>query len=242
MMRDTVGNPEAMRRAGGIGGLLYAGATIGEFLLKASVYSSAHLDATKGDLTNAARILPAVARQPMGFLAISAMNVLLGIAVALLALGLRRQLENREGVNPRLVLGATAAGFLSAALYFGQGVFDMIRLPQLASDYPHHPAAAASGLQSYAFVSDLLLGLATVAFGIWLVTVCWIAIRTKVFPRWLNYIGFFWGVLALLALVEVTLLLLVGEVLGLIWAIWIGVFLLREGRAPAAAAPEPARR
>jgi uncharacterized protein DUF4386 len=224
------------QRWGGVGGLLYGAVFVGAFALRVAVYSGAHLNGAR-DLEDPARLLPAIAHQPLGFVAIAGMKLLTGVAVLLIVLALYERLAS---LAISLVRPATAVGILSVGAFAAQGIFEMIRLPLIAADYARHPAAAAAAFRTYDTVDSVLLSLTMITLGAWIAIICWTIIRARVFSRALGWLGLVWGALTLLSPVEDTSFSLIGLVLGPIWAIWLGVILLRPSPADGDAAPSGA--
>lgn len=214
-----------IRRLGGIAGLAQGVILLSLMFVNARIFS---LFPAKADPTAPKVFLPVVAQQPLAFILHDLLYALLGITVALLALALFDLLGSQVR---SMSLPATAAGLLAALLFLVYGLYGMIRLPMLASDYVHHPVTRDPAFTSYLALTNALLLAGVVILGIWFVASSWAAVRAKALGRVIAYVGLSWGVLALLSPIEdVGLYALGQELLWPIWAFWIGATLLRPVR------------
>jgi hypothetical protein len=83
-------------------------------------------------------------------------------------------------------------------------------------------------------VDEGLLRAGIFASGWWAFLANWAALRGGL-PRFLSYIGLLFGVLGILAFAIAPFGLL-GAVVGIVWAVWLGLVLLREPASMAASA------
>jgi len=220
-----------MQRVGGIAGILHAAAFVAGPVVLAVTVASLGLHAA--DMTDPAKALPAVLKAYGAFAAWAGMYVLLGASVLVLALAFDQRL--REGA-PSLMRAATATGLIATAFFVAAGVLNMTGLPEIAAHYSSNHDQAGAAYLAFQGVTDGLLSAASLAYGAWLVMASWAAIRVKAFSRGLNYLGFTWGIVAALAPFSADLAVL--QLLGPIWALWMGIVLLRSP----ASEPTPASR
>lgn len=121
---------------------------------------------------------------------------------------------------------ATLAGITSVGLLLTAGALGLIAI---ALADRAQAASQSIGMAAYLRYSGIInrLGLGAVfASGIWYILVSFFGISTGWLPRKLGYIGVPLGVASLIAFALPPFALLV-LVLGLIWSIWLGIFLLR---------------
>ena len=122
---------------------------------------------------------------------------------------------------------AAIAGVISAILLLTAGIVGAIAIA-LASRGGE--ARQTADVSMYVTLNAIVngLGLAAVfANGIWYLLVSVAAMKRGLLPRMLCYLGLPLGVASLIAFILPPIALLI-LVLGLIWAVWLGVFLLRE--------------
>ncbi len=210
-----------MPRAGGIAGILHAVAFVAGPVVMA--VTLARLGLRAADMADPAKALPAVLKAYGAFATWAGMYVVLGASVLVLALAVDQRL--RAGV-PSLMRAATATGLIATAFFVAAGVLTMTGVPEIAAHYPANHDQAGGAYLAFQAVTDGLLSAASVAYGAWLVLASWAAIRVKAFSRGLNYTGFTWGIVAVLAPFSADLAVL--QLLGPIWALWIGIVLLRS--------------
>jgi hypothetical protein len=131
------------------------------------------------------------------------------------------------------VLGLVRAGLLLASvMVFDHGM--AVVVDQQATDV--HEAAAT--WQAIETVAEGLGGTGgDVLLGLWLLLVSWVALRSGVFPRALNWLGLGVGLAAIVSLVPgLGLLEVVVGLLQIVWFLWFGLITARTGpRQPARA-------
>jgi hypothetical protein len=231
-----------MHRVGGGAALLHAAGFLGRTALLIVIVQALHWTSTS-NLFDPSHVLPGVLQQPAAFAGYGAMSLLIGATTLVLALALDERVASAGMGGVNLRRAALAAAAAAAAFFVLQGLLSIVGLPEIAVRYgstasSHDQASAAFyALQA---VTDSALYAALVTYGAWVVMISWLAVRRTVFSRSLNYVGIVWGLLMLLSPFDAALAIL--QVLGLIWAIWIGIVLLREGREPAAGTPAQASR
>jgi hypothetical protein len=165
-------------------------------------------------------------------------------AAAMVALALVMHERLREAA-PLAMRGALIAASIGAALLVASGIGDIYDLAGLTHLYGANPAMAEA---AYAAVGTLASGLfwaGWLAYGVWVLTASWMALRSGAFKPALNYTGLAWGVLAILsvfAYVSPTLYLLalLAPIVGMIWAGWLAMLLLQV-TVPARVASRVAR-
>jgi hypothetical protein len=160
-----------------------------------------------------------------------------GVFLVILALAL---FDRLKAAAPAMAQVATVFGLLWAALVFASGFITLYGWEMLASLYRSSLAQAATLKLALDMVtlgldhSDRLLGC------LWVVMVCWAALRVGALPKSLSYLGLLIGVpgiisTALPALTELGIAFGLGII---VWWIWLGVVLLRS--RPGLAAEKPA--
>ena len=217
-----------LQRFGGVAAIVHGLAFIAGPVTLALVVAS--LGLRPADMTDPAKALPAVLKSYTGFATWGFMYVLVGATVLVMALAFDQRL--REGA-PSLTRAATSTGLIATALFVAAGVLDMSGLAEIALHYSANHDQAGAAYLAFQAVTDGLLSAASVAYGAWLVMAFWAAIRVKAFSRSLNYVGFIWGLLAMLAPFSSDLATF--QVVGPIWAVWMGIVLLRSPVAAPAA-------
>jgi hypothetical protein len=219
-----------LQRFGGVAAIVHAVAFVAGPVTLALVIASLGLRA--GDMADPAKALPAVLKSYGGFAAWGLMYVLVGATVLVMALAFDQRL--REGATS-LVRAATATGLIATAFFVAAGVLEMSSLAEIALRYSANHDQAGAAYLAFQAVADGLLSAASLTYGAWLVMAFWAAIRVKAFSRGLNYFGFIWGIVAMLAPFSSDLATF--QILGPVWALWMGVVLLRSPAVGTPAVP-----
>ena len=100
---------------------------------------------------------------------------------------------------------------------------------QLARNYPQNRDVAETAFLTLSLVSSNGVGLVSggiFAYGWWAVIISWVALRAGIFSKALNYVGLFFGIAGIGAIVILPLGFL-GPLIGIVWCIWLGAALLR---------------
>lgn len=155
--------------------------------------------------------------------------VVFGILMVILALALYERLKTGA---PALMRTATAFALIWATLVIASGMVANIGTDIIVQLYDKDPALAASFWLSSMLVVNGLGGGNEIVGGIWLLLVSLAALRSHGLPKAMSYFGVVISVAGLLTTIPP--LKELGSVFGLgliAWFAWVGVQLLRNGRA-----------
>jgi hypothetical protein len=161
--------------------------------------------------------------------AVYVVNVLVYVAssvlVAVLALALHDLLK---ASSPVLTQTATAFGLIWAGVLMATAMIASIGLSTVVDLYGQDPAQAASLWMAIEVVQEGLGGGTEIVGGIWVLLVSLAALRARVLPRVLNYLGAVIGAAGIVSVVPVLGGLV--DLFGLgavVWFAWLGLVLLR---------------
>ena len=206
-----------IQRAGGAASLMNAAIAIGNIVV---VFGVLEADVA----ASPERVASLVTTQPAPLLALEFFKIVSALAATVTVLAVHQRL-GRHAARPSKL--AAVAGIISAVLLLTAGIVGAIAITFANSSAGPGPA---SSMSLYLSLNTTVngLGLAAVfANGIWYLLVSLAAVHTPWLPRGLVYLGVPLGVASLVAVVAPPAALLV-LVLGLVWAVWLGLFLLRE--------------
>ena len=221
---------KGLQKIGAIGALLLGVSFVLLILGDAVIEPGLGLN-SPADGINPAKVFPVVATLRLVF----SIPILFGVATSLTALALDERLQARA---PAVMRISTAAGLIAASLFLAAGIFSFVGLPELAGVYADNPASVTPAVFAVAdAVATGLLTAAVFASGWWVLLASWAALRGGL-PKILNYVGLLFGAVSILAFV-IPPFLAVGGFVGLVWAFWTGIALLRE---PAGMAASPVAR
>ncbi len=148
------------------------------------------------------------------------------LSLIIVTLALHQRLKE---LAPATTLVATVVGLIRAGLLlasvmvFNYGMGAVVRL------YSTDPVQAVSAWQVIEPVAGALGGSGgEILGGIWLLLLSAAALRTKVFPRALNWLGVGVGTAGILSIVPVLSALEAAfELLQIVWFFWLGIVMLR---------------
>ncbi len=151
---------------------------------------------------------------------------LVALALIVVTLGVHQHLLEHAPATSQvaLVVGLIRAGLLLASvMVFDHGM--AVVVVQQASD----PQQAAATWQVIEPVAEALGGTGgDVLGGMWFLLVSWVALRSTVFPRMLNWLGLGIGAAALLSAVPgLSALEAVVGLLQIVWFLWFGIITAR---------------
>lgn len=154
--------------------------------------------------------------------------VLSSFFVVVLALALYERLKTD---SPTLMQIATVFGLIWAAVLIASGMIASVGSSTVVDLYGQDPAQAASVWVAIEAVRDGLGGGTEIVGGIWILLASWAALRARVLPRVLNYLGVAIGAAGVLSVVP----MLAGLVNlfglgGIVWFAWLGIHLLRDAQ------------
>jgi Domain of unknown function (DUF4386) len=150
--------------------------------------------------------------------------VALGLIVVTLAIYQRLREVAPSTARFATVVGLIRAGLLLASvMVFNYGMGAVVRL------YATAPAQAVSAWQVIEPVAQALGGSrGEILGGVWFLLISVVALRAKVFPRALNWLGVVVGTVGVLSLVPaLSELESVFGLLGIVWFAWLGVVMVR---------------
>lgn len=145
--------------------------------------------------------------------------VAIALIVVTLAVYQHLRAEAPETVQVASVFGVVRAGLLLASvMVFDHGM--AIVVDQQTRD-THQAAATWQGIET---VADALGGTGgDILLGLWLIPVSWVALRAKVFPRAMNWLGLGLGTAAVVSIVPgLGILEVVVGLLQIVWLLWFG--------------------
>ena len=155
--------------------------------------------------------------------------VALGLVVVTLAIHQRLKELAPSTAQLATVVGLIRAGLLLASVtVFNYGMGAVVRL------YAAAPAQAVSAWQVIEPVASALGGSGgELLGGVWFLLLSGAALRAKVFPVALNWLGGGIGAAGILSLAPpLSGLEVVFELLQIVWFFWLGIVMLRPGRTP----------
>jgi hypothetical protein len=131
---------------------------------------------------------------------------------------------------------ATVFGFIWAGLVIASGMVANVGIATVADLFRSDPVQAGSTWLAIEAVQLGLGGGNEIVGGVWVLLVGWAALRAGELPRALNYLGVVIGVSGILTVVPVFRVLGAVEMLGLVfglgfivWFVWLGIIMLRNG-------------
>lgn len=153
---------------------------------------------------------------------------LVALALIVVTLAVYQHLHQHAPATTQVAaaFGLVRAGLLLASvMVFNHGM--VVVVDQQASD----PQQAAATWQVIEPVADALGGSGgDVLGGLWFLLVSWVALRSRVFPRALNWLGLGVGAAALLSAVPgLGFLEVVAGLLQIVWFLWFGIVTVRIG-------------
>ena len=156
---------------------------------------------------------------------------LYGFALAVLSFALYDRFRDSAPFMARL---ATAAGLFWAVALFASGMVETYGMTTVVDLYRTNPTAA---INAWGIIEPVANALGSAGGellgGTWTLLVCSIALRTRVLPRSLSWMGAVIGVAGILSTVPPLRDLIYVFGLGqIVWLVWLGVAMLRS-KAPA---------
>lgn len=210
---------KGLQKVGGVSALLFGVSFVLLIVSNAVIQPSLGITGP-ADQVNPAKLLPLASTLRILF----SIPILFAVAVSLTTLALNERLQERA---PALMRIATASGLGGAALFLGSGMFSFAVLPALASIYAQNPAGVTTtDLALAGGVADGLVTAAIFASGWWVLLASWAALQGGL-PKILSYVGLLFGAVSILAF-AIPPFTIVGALVGIVWAFWVGIALLRE--------------
>lgn len=169
-----------------------------------------------------------VEMQTVVFLTNLLLYVFFGVFLVVLSLALHDRLKSGA---PALMQAATAIGIIWAGSLIASGMVANAGIEPVVALYANDPAQAALTWQGVEIVaSGLGNGNGEILGGLWALLVSLAALRAGRFPKGLNMLGLWVGVVGILSIIPGLNEAMAG-VFGLIqilWFVWLGIALLRS--------------
>jgi Domain of unknown function (DUF4386) len=213
------------QKAGGVGALLQGIFFLLILIVIFTVLPGLGLQGPS-DFADPAKVLPLVANHPLVAFMLFPGDLLFAVFLVFAVLGVYDRFYGR---SPALIRLATAAGLVATVLILANGTIGM-SIIQVARDYVHDPASAATTFRILTLVSSNGVGLISggiFAYGWWAVLISWVALRTGSPSKPVHYLGLVFGAAGILA-IAIPPLGFLGPVVGVIWCTWFGTVLMRD--------------
>jgi hypothetical protein len=179
-----------------------------------------------GPDTPADKVLAVAAKSTAPFLILDLITTAFSLTLVLGALAMRERLQAGAPNRMRIALIAASVG---SAMFLASGITSFSGFPPLVA------ANDLSGFRIMNAVTQGLINAAIFAFGCTGLLWAWAGLSTKGLPAVLNYILLLAGVVAILAFI-IPIFGLLGVVINVVWAFWLGYVLLTQ---PAAMVAQP---
>jgi hypothetical protein len=179
------------------------------------------LGARISELGNVAKASKAES-QPLFWISTAAVDLISGVTIAVIALALFGLL--RGGMVVRI---ATVVGILAALAWVVGALLSITDGSHLASLYSSDPASAAAAYTSTTAPEGAAVNVGRGLTAIWLALTFGSALSRHAFPAPLSYLAIILALVGLVSLVIAPARLL-WVVLNVVWAVWLGLTLLRR--------------
>lgn len=151
--------------------------------------------------------------------------VVFGIVLVLLAYSLYKRLKIYPGMLPGIAL---IFGLIWAVLVIASGMIFNSGLAAAAELYKYDPKGAAIAWVAISAIQDGIGGGNEIIGGIWSLLISAVALKNKLFPKALNYLGVLVGFSGIISAVPVfaetgSAAFGLGQ---LVWFIWLGIVLM----------------
>lgn len=152
-------------------------------------------------------------------------SIYLGVAVtfALMALVVAEWLETRGASFTQII---KFIGLAAGTLFLAYAMINIISSASIVSAYQHDPALGSALYLAARIIGNGLNSAALFAAGLATTLIGWAGIKTQAFSRFLGAILIIAGICTTLSFVVLPLGLL-GVLLAPVWAIWLGVVILK---------------
>ncbi len=150
-----------------------------------------------------------------------------GASLVVLSLALHERLDGHKSALART---ATAFGIIWSVLVIASGMIYIVGMETVASIHATNPEQAATVWLAIGSIFNGLGGGVEVVGGIWVLLLSVAALRSGIFSRGLNYLGYVVAVAGLLSVIP-ALSEITASIFGLtqiVWFAWLGIAMLRQ--------------
>ena len=212
---------QSTQRLGGIGALIAAGT----FIVGLVMFATMLMDfVTAADPSEAVEFI--VDNQVALYVWNNVIHIVFGIALVPLVLAIGDRLRSAHSPLARI---SSVFGLIWAGVIIATGMVTNIAYATVSDLQGTDPEMASTVWASLDAVTNGLGGGNEVLGGIWVLGISVVALRERLFARWINYLGVVMGVSALLTIVPA--LEDVGAVFGLgliVWFVAVGITLIKD--------------
>lgn len=213
---------QSLQKMGGIGALIAAGT----FVVGLAMFATLFTEFVSAD-TPAAAVEFIAENQLALYVWNITIMIVFGIALVPLVLAIGDRL--REAYSP-LARVASVFGLIWSGVIISTGMITNIAYATVSNIQDTDPEMASTVWAGLDAVTNGLGGGNEVLGGVWVLGISIVALRERLFARWVNYLGVIMGVAGLFTVVPI--LEEVGAVFGLgliVWFIAVGINLITEG-------------
>ena len=212
---------QSTQRLGGIGALIAAGT----FVVGLAMFATILMDFVNA--TDPAEAVAFIADNQVAlYVWNNIIHVVFGIALVPLVLAIGDRLRSAHSPLARI---SSVFGLIWAGVIIATGMITNIAYATVSDLQATDPEMASTVWASLDAVTNGLGGGNEVLGGIWILGISVVALRERLFARWINYLGVVMGISALLTIVPA--LEDVGAVFGLgliVWFAAVGITLIKD--------------
>ncbi|NQZ85380.1 MAG: DUF4386 family protein [Nanoarchaeales archaeon] len=155
--------------------------------------------------------------------------IFFGLFLIIFSLSLHQTLKKHY---PNIINFTTILGIFWAFIIMISGLIQNVGAKKVIEIYQTNPELAISTWTTLQIIQDALGGGTEIIGGIWILLISIVALKSKTFPKPLNYLGIIIGIAGISS--EVPMFSeLGGMIFGLtqiIWFIWLGIILIKEDK------------